>query len=640
MEDIYALLNINKGILQDFHLQADRVVDHQTELAINRNVRSLQDIEVRMMTDKTVNVSQQSIDEIIQKVIDNAKKNNTDDSIWSIRELRIVSYYLIKLQGNDGAYEYALGLLDRNWRDMFFNGLSFYCLDTWNLIDPPLRAKTCDLLRSKLQQYRDGNRKYMAMKNHANLFDEAGPKRLSVLLSQKKQDVKDAPTYFSNKPSSLSQSYYSDVIINYCESNRVTDIEYIRGIFEIHNNDRTKKLVLADLVARLNDYGDDMQRSMLCKFANKVLGDITLSSTWAPFSGATEKDAQKLKKAKQLVNLWFNQKVIETFFEVCVQDRDRKDFWLKYVDRLSGFRIVGSTATKRLLQSDPRVSGIFLPYFIETDSYAATTSALVLFIKNKMLVEFSDTGALYVYDQNHSMVNLVTKRSRSIANTADLKIPSMSSIVEINDWGSMYYYEQGRMTHQGHWQTRLKGWLQQMVLSSSNTSISFFDTKDNDVFQAKPIEKKEFKPSAKPEPKQGSLFDNDEPKNISNASQKTPTNTHTTLPTTPNYENSIRYDIASKWFYDNKCRIVANSKGFYVNVNHGQKYVFIRGLLNKMSRAYGSIWIKKPDSNGWMQLVHFCVGQEMTIGYVKENFERLWFRIDLSSTDIMKIKLY
>lgn len=41
MEDIYALLNINKGILQDFHLQADRAVDHQTELAINRNVRTL-----------------------------------------------------------------------------------------------------------------------------------------------------------------------------------------------------------------------------------------------------------------------------------------------------------------------------------------------------------------------------------------------------------------------------------------------------------------------------------------------------------------------------------------------------------------------------------------------------------------------
>ena len=32
MEDIYALLNINKDLLQDFHLLAERTVDHQTEL--------------------------------------------------------------------------------------------------------------------------------------------------------------------------------------------------------------------------------------------------------------------------------------------------------------------------------------------------------------------------------------------------------------------------------------------------------------------------------------------------------------------------------------------------------------------------------------------------------------------------------
>ena len=97
MEDIYALLNINKGILQDFHLQADRAVDHQTELAINRDMRTLKEIEERMMTDTTVKVSQQTIDEVIMKVIKNAKENNQDMSIWSIRELRIVSYYLMKL---------------------------------------------------------------------------------------------------------------------------------------------------------------------------------------------------------------------------------------------------------------------------------------------------------------------------------------------------------------------------------------------------------------------------------------------------------------------------------------------------------------------------------------------------------------
>lgn len=123
MEDIYALLNLNKSTLQNFPLQAERIVDHQTQLTVKRSMRTLKNIEERMMTDRSVTVSQHSIDEIMAKVIENATIGNKDMGIWSIRELRIVSYYLIKLQGNEQAYLYALNLLDTNWRDLFFNGL-------------------------------------------------------------------------------------------------------------------------------------------------------------------------------------------------------------------------------------------------------------------------------------------------------------------------------------------------------------------------------------------------------------------------------------------------------------------------------------------------------------------------------------
>ena len=555
MEDIYALLNINKGILQDFHLQADRAVDHQTELAINRNVRTLKEIEERMMTDTAVKVSQQTIDEVIMKVIKNAKENNQDMSIWSIRELRIVSYYLMKLQGNEGAYQYALTLLDTNWRDLFFNGLSFYCLDTWNMIDPEFRVQTCELLRKKLQAYKDSNKKYIAMKNHANLFDEAGPRRLCALLTQKKQDLKAAPSYFCNRSASISQSYYSDVIINFFEANKITDLDYVESVIELHDNDRTKKLVFADLVSRVNESGDELKRTRLCKFANRILGDITLTSTWAPFIGATEKEAQKLKKAKQLVNLWFNRKIIETFFEVCVQDRDRKVFWLRYVEYVSAFRIVGSTATKRLLQGDSRVSGIFLPFYIETESRTSQTSALVLFMKDKMIVEFSDTGALYVYNYNHAKVKLVTNKRRLINSTADLKIPSMNNLIEISDWGYKTHYKEGRMTHQGYWQDRLNGWMQEMVLSSSNTSVSFMELKDNDLFKAKPIPKEKYQPKTKPVEK--TLFD-DVPEYLRPTArvEKKETNVKNEAnPTTPLpsknkqvvYETRISWSISSKW---------------------------------------------------------------------------------------------
>ena len=54
------------------------------------------------------------------------------------------------------------------------------------------------------------------------------------------------------------------------------------------------------------------------------------------------------------------------------------------------------------------------------------------------------------------------------------------------------------MTHQGYWQDRLNGWMQEMVLSSSNTSVSFLESKDNDLFKAKPIPKEKYQPKIKP----------------------------------------------------------------------------------------------------------------------------------------------
>lgn len=478
MEDIYALLNINKSLIQDFPLKANNIVDHQTELAINRSMRFLREIEVRMMPDKLLMkvLPSQTIDEIMQKVIDNAKINNQDMTIWSIRELRIVSYYLMKLQGNNNAYIYALTLLENNWRDMFFNGLSFYCMDKWNKIDPQLRRYTCKLLRNKLISYQDGNKRYMVMKNHANLFDEAGPLRMSAMILQKKLNIKEAPSLFGNKPSTINQSYYSDVIVNYCNANCIMDVDMLESIFEIHNLERTKKLVLVDLVDRVNKNGNDLQRTQLCKFANRILNkDITLNVTWAPFLGATEKEAQKLRRAKDLVNLWFNQRIIETFFEVCVPDRSRKDFWLNYIGNLDSFRIVGSTATKKLLQSDSRISGMFQSYFIETDSLTSNNSALVFFMKNKMLVEFSESGSLYVYEKGHPMVKTVLDRKYKISNANDLKTPSMSNLIEIKDRRVCYHYEEGRMPHQGNWQSRLKNWIQRKVLASPNAEISLFD---------------------------------------------------------------------------------------------------------------------------------------------------------------------
>ena len=629
MSDIYSILNINSGIIQDFHLLADRVADHQIEKVINKNVRALKQIEERMFVDKGLNIAQQSIDEIISKVIHMAPSGDTSMNNWTIRELRIVSYYLMKLRDDNVCYLYALELLDKNWKNMFFNGLVFYLLNSWHSIESDYRDLTSQLLVRKLNSYSESNRRYSLWRNRANLFDSNGSVRMAALLKAKNMSMAEAPSLLGFKNTSIKQAYYSDVIVKYVETNHITNLDSIEQVFELHNLDRTKKLIFAYLVETEDRIGDGLRRAQLCRYANVKLGDVTLASSWAPFTGATEKEVQRLRKAMELVNMWFLQQIVESFFEICVQDRERKSFWLKYVQNrsITRFKIIGSTAIKRLLQSNSKIGSMFLRHFIETNSYSSQTSALALFMKNKMFVEFSDTGALYVYNQTHSMVKKVTNARYGISSTNELKIPSMNVLIEANTWGGYYYYEEGRMTHQGYWQQRLEGWLNKMVLSSDNNSMSFLEQKNDDVFKAKPLPAENFKPLAAESVETETATEQDkvvEKKEESLVLESVPV--------------EFRYKIASK-VLENGVRVVANAKGFYLSLGKNH-YELIKSFASGQA-PNGSIWMKKATMIGWYEIVHNYHGTDTrSIGFIRITNGEVTFKEDLYVTGKTKYKLY
>jgi len=666
MIDACDILNINRDVLKDFHLLANRVADHQTERVINQNVRKLKSIEERMFVDEGIKVSKQSIDEILYNVVQAAHSEDKSRE-WTMRELRIVSYYLMKLQDEEDVFDFALKLLDNDWRNMYFNGLVFYLMNSWCLIKPELRFKTSRLVIKKLQEYRDNNKRYLLLKNHANMFENAGPQRLASLLINQNKDVREAPFVLGSKATALSQSYFSDVIVFYSNRHGLNE-EELEEIFETHDVKRTKQLVFADLVQKAERNGDPVQQTQLSKFINRTLGDVTLTSTWAPFLGATYEEASKLKKAMQQVNLWFTRRIIETFFEVCVQDKDRKKFWLDYVQYVRGFKIVGSTMTKRLLQNDSRVSNMFQRHFIETNSTYSQTAALVLCIKDYVLIEFSDTGSVYAYKQNHNKVQFLKRGTRYMTSTNDLKETSLDMLVENDNWYGTSYNDEGRLTHRGYWQDRLKMWLQIKVMSSSNTGTSFFDTKDDDTFTAQPLPKQEkirkpVEQSVKPKVettyrhnvqtsttqsqqrlRQDNLFSGvpeysfQQKNHAPSMEQTSPTQRPLGQPlTNAVYESNVNYNLASKWFFNDICRIVCNHKGFYINIHKTRMYVKIKGLDGESPS--GNIWIKRPNLQGWSKIIHSASsGKEIPVGYIKQGGGGLIYKLNLEQTSFMTIK--
>ena len=671
MNDAYTLLGLNKDVLTDFHLLAKLVDDYQTEKVINTNLRQLKSIEERMLADGGINVSKHSIDEVLYKVVKAALKKEIVMEDWTMRELRIVSYYMMKLQDEELAFDYALKLLDKGWKNIYFNGLIFYLMNSWCLIKPHQRVSTSQLIIEKLQEYEDNNQRYNTLKNHANMFEEAGPERLAYLLISKKIDVREAPKLLGFKKSAISQSYFSDVIIKY-NARKTLDENTLEELFHIHNNQRTKQLVFADLVKKADDEADPIKQTQLSNFINRTLGDVTLTKTWAPFIGATADEAQKLKEAMQKVNLWFTRRIIETFFEICVQDRERKRFWLDYVQYVRGFRIAGSDITKHILQNDSRIGSLFKRHFIETNSRISQTSALILNIKDYILIEFSDTGCLYAYKQDNRKIKFLKQGARTISSISELKEPSMDMLVKSDYWYNNYN-DEGRLYHKGNWKDRLKSWLEFNVITSSSYGTPFFEALYDDIFTAQPLPQQE--QIRKPQPEVKVAVNKSErtsdskqlnfygetgkassqqryhsPSNALSQTRQEPKQEYKSEPkpalqlttnpiTEAKYKGNINYSRTSKYFFFDICRVVANDDGFYVHIYKTKRFVKVRGIYGN-NLPFGNIWIKGSNSDGWNTIVYALASkQEFIVGYIKQAGGGLLFKQDLALSSYMTINI-
>ena len=622
MNDIYSLLNINEDVLTNFHLQANSVADHQTEKVIIANTRRLKEIEERMLTDCQVKFTARCVDEVMQKVIRYAYNKGSENEEWTSAELRIISYYIMKLQGDDVAYMYGLSLLDDNWKDTYFNGLVFYVLNGWNLMKIEYREMACELINRKLNAYDGKNKKYLLLKNHSNFFENAGPYRMASLLKLRGISLYDAPKLIGYKPSTINLSFYSDVIVKMLSGKQFTDPDMIQELFSKHGIDRTKKLVFANYVEEADNNGDAHIQSQLSKCASQIMGDISKSVTWTPFAGATEAEISKLRKAKDLVNQWYVRKVIEVFFEVCVQDHARKVFWLEYANKgfIKDFRIAGSTLVRQTMQNDERISNLFSRYYINTNSRYSQTAALILYIKNKVMVEFSDTGALYVYNRGNSMISFIDKGKTSIGSVTDLKQTSLPLLVEDNYY-SYIYYEEGRHNHRGEWERRLRLWMQRYLFNSAYQTESF--SNDDNIFVPQPLPSQ----SPAPEYREETIV---EPRHEKIIAKQQVLN----FEENPDYETNLNFKLASKWIFG-KFRIVGSYKGFYINI--GKRFYPVKDL-EASDKLEGSIWVKHPK-NRWFNVVHYNGVDTYNIGYVKVDLTNLLYKENESDQSCKIIKL-
>lgn len=566
MKTAYQHLGLTPDIIDNFALQANLIVDGQLQSTLEKRIRELSKISERFAEGGELVASKESVDKVIAKAKRLSKKAGANDNDWSPIELRILSYNLGQISNDATAFDYAAGLLDRNWRNMFFNGLLFCLLNDWLTPKQVHKGSICNLLKRKLEMYDGSNQRFLALKNHANFLEENGPLRLATLLIHQSKSIIEAPTIFGYKESTLSFSYYSDVILHFFNLRGTIEVNLLEDIFALHQLDRTKKLILAMMVEQAEKEGKEYVQTRVSKFAQAILGDIALSSTWAPFPNATQDEIEKLRRSQTLVNQWNARKAINTFFELCVQDAKRKEFWLKYANFVNDFRIAGSKAVNTRLLGDERIKDIISDYFIKTNSESGKTSALILFVRDKVFIEFSDKGAIYVYNQNHRIVRSIIERNK-VSSIDYLKSPEFDMLVEhygevdfVYDERSYYDYrtvdlttfnDEGKMFHIGYWDERLHAWIQNKL------GIDY--KKPNDYRKIPPVAPLQSETS------------------ISEYCGKTDSHNGKAI-------------AVSKLLYGGICRVEGYEDGLYLRICNTNKLV----LLVPMEWKYNSsIWIKR-----------------------------------------------
>ena len=602
MSNVYGLLNLNRDILENFALQGRLIENNvETDRILRNATRKLKAIEDRMQDDgKRPDFNLQSIEEVIEKVKREANGTNEE---WALKELRLVSYYMVRLRNEQKVFDHALWLLESNWKDMFINGLMFFLMNSWNICADNLLIGVSELVKRHLINYSGSIKRYLILKRQTDLLEKVGPVRLATILSTKNIPLDDAPTILGYKASSLSFPYFSDVIINYFKRKQEIDYDEMENIFSKHSLDRTKKLIYAYLVEKAEDSGDDNFQGAVVRSARRILGDINVSTTWSPFTGATPEDIWQLNKAKDLIIAWGARKTVDAFFDVCVQDPRRRKCWLEYVGNIMDYRIVGSTSVRTKLQANSEVAPLLRSCFIATNSKVSTTAALVLFIKDKVFVEFSDVGSLYIYNATNRIIRDIKKR-RTLDSTSDLKDTSVGMAIDQYSSWSYIYNDEGRITHRGEWEERFRRWMREKMDMRPGQKVKYSipkplpATSNSDNFNS--IEDRNFTDnyinsisesntvSLNKIVIQPSLF------NDNDADPKTDTTTTISSISSPCTHPGGFLNSSKTVFVDTVAQIVANDKAFYIYIVNTKKYYYICKNSHRTNNGM-RIWLKKAD---------------------------------------------
>lgn len=191
------------------------------------------------------------------------------------------------------------------------------------------------------------------------------------------------------------------------------------------------------------------------------IGDPAILSKWEAPNTFSDEEKYTLEKARKLLNYWLVSEFIHVFFDICINDESRREFWTEQVVHINRFRVFGSIYMKERLMQNKRIAKFVNSKFHVT-SRDRDIAAIMIEINRHLFIEFSDTGfACQAYLLSSPQC---PKMSASIDNVEQLRTNNLTLITQemrsYRDFPPM-----GKFRHSGDWQGMINQFIQDQVLS-------------------------------------------------------------------------------------------------------------------------------------------------------------------------------
>ena len=414
---------------------------------VNANLSRINEIASHLEnTDFDIEDASLVIEELRHSYSNGIKPENVE---ITARSLRAVSYCV---PSSDYKFcKFILDVLDFHWTSILLRGLIHSLLREWSMFEIDIRTKLIEYMTIKIKTL--GQEKYLKMLEFLN---ENGAYKLGYGIGASKKNFYSCCELFRLSNNRLSYSYFSDVLCGYFEATQTPSIPELEKILVAHNHAFTDKRVISRVIVKA--WEKKVLPSDLYDLAMKRIGDPAKSSKWSVPEIATREERNVIESAQRIMLIAISSKFINVFFTSLCESSSRLQFWLEHIEKIDDFMVYGSAYSRKSISY--KLEERVLNRYYRVVNSRQDNCALVLYAGEYAIIEFSGSGALYVYKKGSELYKLTL--GRKIERLDDLKLGYLGNLVD-NDYGQMYMSDEGRMVHIGNWQYRLDRWLRNKI---------------------------------------------------------------------------------------------------------------------------------------------------------------------------------